>query len=359
MRSKKSQPLARYQHFKDPVGLLMRMVRSGNGDAAFTLTRAALEVLAAPVDLVSRPIERRFIRTADRPLLPIVQIVGPPRSGTTLAYQTLSHSLPYGYFDNLNSLFQHSTITAARVFGSGRRKAPRQTHSYYGNTSGFRGTNDGFYVWDRWLGQDRGRVVEPLSDAVKEEMRRFFRAWFEHSPRPLLTKHNRNMLCMETLLGALPSTIYVLVTRDPVYTAQSLLIAREKIQGDRRIGWGHGAHLSADSPAAVDPILDVARHVRSIFDKLKEQVKRVPAERLLWIRYEQFCRDPGRCAIALHEMVRRHWPAAADLDPPVPVGRSFDTESRVHIRAAEFERLHALLADLRDEHATSGNFQPA
>ena len=83
--SSKLQPLVKYQHFKDPTGLLLRMVRSRNWDAAFTLTRAALEVLAAPVDLASRPLERRLIGSVERPLLPIVQIVGPPRSGTTLA----------------------------------------------------------------------------------------------------------------------------------------------------------------------------------------------------------------------------------------------------------------------------------
>ena len=96
------QPFAKYQQFRDPVGLVSRMLRSRESGATFALTRAALEVLAAPIDLALQPFERRLISAARGNPLPIVQIVGPPRSGTTMAYQVLSHGLPYAYFDNLN-----------------------------------------------------------------------------------------------------------------------------------------------------------------------------------------------------------------------------------------------------------------
>lgn len=343
------QSFAKYQQFKDPVGLVSRMIRSRDSGATFALTRAALELLVTPIDLALQPFERRLVAAAQGSPLPIVQVVGPPRSGTTMAYQVLGHSLPYAYFDNLNSLFPRSAITAGRLFGVSKRRPGPQTRSYYGNTAGLRGANDAFHVWDRWLGEDRSRVVDPLPTSVQEDMQRFFRAWFAHFPRPLLTKHNQNLLCMETLAKALPSTIFVVVARDPVYTAQSLLIARERIQGDRRIPWGLGATASRAPDVISDPVLDVAIQVRTIFSSLREQVRTTSAERILCVRYADFCKAPGRWADEVHRLVGRQWPEAARLQRHAIEATELDNENRVRIPADEFQRLERLLADERDE----------
>jgi hypothetical protein len=343
------QPFAKYQQFRDPVGLVSRMLRSRDSGATFALTRAALELLATPIDLALRPFERRLIAAAQGNPLPIVQVVGPPRSGTTMVYQVLSQSLPYAYFDNLNSLFPRSAITAGRLFGVSKRRPNPQTRSYYGNTSGLRGTNDAFHVWDRWLGEDRSCVVDPLPASVQEDMQRFFRAWFAHFPRPLLTKHNQNLLCMETLAKALPSTIFVVIARDPVYTAQSLLIARERIQGDRRIPWGLGAPKGQSPDAVSDPVLDVANQVRTIFTSLRKQIRTAPSERVLCVRYSDFCKAPGHWADEVHRLVGQQWSAAARLQRPAAEATGLDNENRVRIPTGEFERLEQLLADKRDE----------
>lgn len=350
------QPFAKYQQFRDPVGLVSRMLRSRESGATFALTRAALEVLAAPIDLALQPFERRLISAARGNPLPIVQIVGPPRSGTTMAYQVLSHGLPYAYFDNLNSLFPRSAITAGRLFGVSKRRPDPQARSYYGNTSGLRGTNDGFHVWDRWLGEDRSRVVDPLPDPVQEDMLRFFRAWFAHFPRPLLTKHNQNLLCMETLARALPSTIFVVVVRDPVYTAQSLLIARERIQGDRRIPWGLGARNDQPPGTVSDPVLDVANQVRTIFASLREQIRTAPSDRVLCVRYADFCAAPQRWADEVHRLVEQQWQPSEPLQRPTLDAICLDNEDRVRISVGEFERMEALLADERDEFASGRLF---
>lgn len=354
--SSKLQALAKYDQFKDPVGLVSRMLRSSESGASFALTRAALELLAAPIDFALQPFERRAIADAAGGLLPIVQIVGPPRSGTTMAYQVLSHGLPYAYFDNLNSLFPRSAITAGRLFGVPKRRARLQTHSYYGNTSGMRGTNDGFHVWDRWLGEDRSAVVDPLPASVREDMLRFFRAWFAHFPFPLLTKHNQNLLCMGTLADALPSTIFVVVARDPVYTAQSLLIARERIQGDRRVPWGLGARHGQPREAVSDPLLDVADQVRGIFARLREQIRAAPPECTLCVRYPDFCKAPGRWVGEVHRLVGQRWAPSADLPRPDVGALRLDDEDRVRIEPAEFERLERRLAAEREDFASGRLF---
>ena len=52
---------------------------------------------------------------ARAPRHPIIIVVGPPRSGTTLVAQTLTHYLNLTYFNNVTSLFPRSPICGNRI----------------------------------------------------------------------------------------------------------------------------------------------------------------------------------------------------------------------------------------------------
>ena len=152
------------------------------------LVRELASLLLTPVDLV---LSRRERRVLEEPLgqtgrFPTVLIVGPPRSGTTLVYQTLAHYLPFTYFNNLSSLFPRSPITACRLFKSLTHSRKFDPDSYYGNTAGLAAPNDGFHVWNRWLGQDRYHAPSQLTSEQSESMRAFFAVWIDAFERPLL-----------------------------------------------------------------------------------------------------------------------------------------------------------------------------
>ena len=94
-----------YGSFQDPVGLVFRMLRSRNRAAYSGLMREGLKVATAPIDFAMSMIPRRNSTSAVTPDQPIVLIVGPPRSGTTLTYQILARYCDVTYPDNVNSLF--------------------------------------------------------------------------------------------------------------------------------------------------------------------------------------------------------------------------------------------------------------
>lgn len=121
-------------------------------------------------------------------------------------------------------------------------------------------------------------------------MRRFFGAWEAQFGRPLLNKNNSLNLCASLVAEALPRAHFLLVQRDPIFLAQSLLEARRFIHGSERIPYG------LDDPqrpaAAVDPLADVCRQVRFHLERGRAECQKIGVERCWEVSYEAFCADP-------------------------------------------------------------------
>jgi hypothetical protein len=208
-----------------------------------------------------------------------------------LLYQVLAHYLPVTYLTNLSALFPRAPITASRLFRP--RAAAVTTHSYYGNTVGLGGPNDGFHVWNRWLGADRYRTVETLTEAAADEMRRFFGAWTAAFDRPFLNKNNRNADCIALLGRTLPEARFVVVRRDPVYVAQSLLIARQQIQGDKSRRWGLRSRDQAADQGPLGYVDSVCLQIADIERRITEGCATLAPDRVVPVGYERFCERPG------------------------------------------------------------------
>lgn len=98
--------------------------------------------------------------------------------------------------------------------------------------------NDGFGVWNRWLGKDRYVARKSLTDDEVESMRQFFEAWRLEFSLPFLNKNNRNLDGLTLLAESLPGARFVVVRRNPMLVVQSILESRTIVQGDATRGWG-------------------------------------------------------------------------------------------------------------------------
>ena len=227
-----------YSNFRDPLSLILRMLRSGDRAAYHALFCEAMRFLTVPGDLLLQPFERRRVESAKASQLPIILIVGTPRSGTTLVYQVLSRYLDVSYFSNLSLLFPRSPISATHLFHQPWRSKRPEFHNYYGQTPGLSAPNDAFAIWNRWLGTDRYEPARSLDDETKRVLTAFFNAWLTTFEKPFLNKNNRNTDCLNLLAESLPTAYFINVQRDPVSNVQSLIAARERVQGDKKAAWG-------------------------------------------------------------------------------------------------------------------------
>lgn len=322
------------------------MLRTRDRAARYALCHAGLKIPFLALDRFLEIFEARRLRKSGDESRPIILVVGPPRSGTTLVYQVLSEHLPVSYFDNWGAMFPRSTITASLLLKRYSERPRASYHSYYGNTAGFRGVNDGFHVWNRWLGHDRYSVPDDIDPDAREDMKRFFAAWSEAFGRPLVNKNNRNTFCMALLASVLEQAVFVVVTREPLFAAQSLLIARQHIQGDAAVGWGLGANRPRSGPES-SPLEDVAGQVRFIYQRLHGQLDRVPQERVINVRYEDFCDEPVRLVARMAELLRERSTNGNSYDSPAPSTLSpLANANTMQLPKAQFDKLSTLLKDI-------------
>ncbi len=339
-------------NFQNPVGLLFRMLTSGKRAAYAALFHEALRLLAKPVDAMLKGQEARTLKDAAPSDLPVVLVVGAPRSGTTLVYQTLARYMDVSYVTNLTSMFPKSPVTASRMLNWLPKRDSADFHNFYGQTARLHGPNDGFSLWNNWLGDDRYVPRTDLNETEQQEMRSFFSAWSQAFGKPFLNKNNRNTGCLDLLSKVLPQASFVVVRRNPLLVAQSLINARQQVQGDKSVGWGLHSHSSNTAQDPLRYVDDVCDQILEIERQLDDQLKHIPADRLIEVTYEGFCENPaeslrwisGRIpGVDLKENLM-----AAELKP-------FKASAQVTLTAAEQQRL---LNRLQERRRTAQVAQP-
>jgi LPS sulfotransferase NodH len=228
--------------------------------------------------------------------LPLVYVVGAPRSGTTLVHQLLARHLPLGYVDNVTARFWRrpsvGVALSRQVLGEPGTRA-FALGSRHGVTDEPAGPHEFGYFGRRWLRLDdapthhlddaaQARVDADGLGAALAELRSAF-------GRPVVLK---NVICgfHARLLTAIhPPSLFVHVVRDTEEVARSILQARLDRYGEYGAWWSlkpstwpfHGL-----SPAAAV--------VRQALDCRAEIADELAAEevRALEVAYAELCADP-------------------------------------------------------------------
>jgi len=204
--------------------------------------------------------------------------------------------------------------------------------------------NDGFLVWNRWLGTNRYEAHAELSQEAVVDMRHFFRAWTQTFGLPFLNKNNRNTMCINLLAEALPEAHFVVVRRDPVYVAQSLIHARQSIQGDKRAKWGlksRDVHSAREPLGYIDDICD---QLIEIEVRLRTQLEQVAPSRIHAIQYETFCSQPEEFLESLCESIPGIYLNRKAMDTQIS---EFEASKRLSVSDEELKRIRNRFAEVR------------
>jgi hypothetical protein len=337
--------------FHDPLGLFIRLLRTGHPAAYFAMAAAALGILLTPVDILLQDAEQRLYRNASKPRLPLIFVCGAPRSGTTFVSQVLINNLPVAFLNNLTSVFPRSPITANRIFGRLLSKKPLDYHSYYGKSQHFSGPNDALYIWDRWLGDDRTVIQTSLSPANQEAMIRFFGACEQFFQKPLINKNNNLNTYANVVADIFENAYFICMARDPLYLAQSLLKARLDIHGDLRIPYGIDCPYHADPDNYIESVCEQVLFHEQV---IREQQRIVGEDRFWIIQYETFCQHPEVIVKRVSEEILGISVSVEDLKSKL---EPFVSSNTVKIDAELFEALKETLNRLMKHnslHITSG-----
>ena len=309
-------------------------MKTGRREAYFAMTAAVLGMALTPLDWVLSGVEKRRYAKASINRLPIVIVVGPPRSGTTLVAQVLIDHLPVSYINNLTSVFPRSPITANAILANLLPARKMDYKRYYGKSRQWTGVNDGLYLWDRWLGPCRAIVPDALTPNAAHDMPVFFGALEAFYGKPLVNKINRLNTCAHLVANVLDNVTFICLDRDPVYLAQSLLKARLEITGD--LSAPYGVNHRSGLPFSGDCVDDVCEQVLFHRESANHQLALLGKERFWVISYESFCRQPHllvkRVAKQVFKMPIQESQLRAKLKP-------FCVSNRRRIKPEWFEQL--------------------
>jgi hypothetical protein len=267
----------------------------------------SLEELLRELNSLLRPPERKVEERFNSPRWPVLLIVGPPRSGTTLTLQWLAQTGLFGYPTNLISRFYAAPYIGAKIqrlltdpefdfndeFGDLRQSIDFE--STLGKTQGLLSPNEFWYFWRRFIPNEEPRYLEPeeAQQVDQEGFAASLAALESALDKPITLKGLILQFNLDKILEALShKVIFVLVNRHPFFNIQSLLQARESHLGSVE-KWYSVKPKEHEWLQKRSPVEQVAGQVYFTNRSLKQQLASVPQRNKLELPYESFCQGPG------------------------------------------------------------------
>ena len=280
----------------------------------------SLEELLQELNSLLGDAERRVEETFESPKWPVIFIIGPPRSGTTLLLQWLAQTEIFGYPTNLISRFYGAPYIGAKIQRlltdpkfdfNDEFQDLRQSidfNSTLGKTQGLLSPNEFWYFWRRFIPNQ-----EPWHLSA-EEVEQIDKSGFASSlaaleaalEKPLAMKGIILQYNLDVLAPMLQDrVIFIHTRRHTFYNAQSLLKAREEYYGTRE-KWYSVRPKEYEQLKDATPIEQVVGQVYFTNQAIQEQIEQLPEACSLEWPYESFCENPSQHFKRLTQRLQNH-----------------------------------------------------
>ncbi|WP_345972575.1 sulfotransferase [Sulfurimonas diazotrophicus] len=215
--------------------------------------------------------------------IPVVCIVAPPRSGSTLTYQVLTTALKNTHLTNIWNLLYATPALGGVVSKLLCRRHISSFSSTHGFVPGLCGEAEGLKFWSYWSGQ----TLQEDAGALKPEKLRELKGVLDMlaSPdEPFITGYLGHAFSMEQMRAHFDRIVFVYVSRDLLSNAYSLL----KISGEE---WSSLRPKACSEKEYNSRYERVADQLVSIHESILSQS--LPGDTIR-ITYEDLCRSPQR-----------------------------------------------------------------
>lgn len=269
------------------------------------LLEKLLDELNADLQPSERALMQIFHTTKELPY-PLILVLGPLRSGTTLFMQWLANTGLVAYPTNLLSRFYQAPIVGAKIqllltdprfnfrdeLGEFAQQAEYRSEN--GKTKGVLAPNEFWYFWRRFLaepGRDVWTNGELKQSMDTRTMLAELAGMMQVFQKPFATKgmlFNYNIPFLDSVFD---KVLFVHVRRDPVANVASVLDARKRQLGSEE-EWYSFKIPEYEVLKALDPVTQVAGQVYYINRAVERGFDQVADDRKLVVDYEAFCNSP-------------------------------------------------------------------
>ncbi|MDY6987001.1 MAG: sulfotransferase [Thermodesulfobacteriota bacterium] len=321
-----------------------------------------LEALLRELAGLLEPAEAEAVPEDGQPMLPVVFVVGAPRSGTTLVLQWLAKLGTFAYPTNLLSRFFASPYIGARIQQlltdpryqhgnefSGLAGQGEEYASNLGKTTGILQPNEFWYFWRRFIPNNQPRVLTPKEeDSVdRDGFLRGLAAFEKAFGKPFALKGIILQYNLRCLAEFIPTAFFLYTKRTLLYNAQSLYQARIKYYGTPS-AWYSVQPPGTDELRRRSPYEQVAGQVEYTNRSIEAELAALPPRCSLTVEYEEFCNAPFR----VYEQIRERLGHFGFELPVVCHGpSSFQSTNSYQLQQQDMERLATACANIRSADA--------
>lgn len=258
------------------------------------------EALLGKMNDLLAPAELELEQTAVAPPEPLLFILGPPRSGTTLVSQLIQASQVFCTLTNLAAYFWKAPALGLMLSSLLEMRDGDTTtdfKSLRGVTRDLWEPHEFGYFWSRWfdLGQDTHCLDRAARAKVDTQgLVRSIVAMQSVQRRPLAFKNNTWFSFQADLLAEIfPRAVFVSCSRDPYYIAQSIWMQRIDLYADPARWWSVRPPDYAEI-VHLPPLEQVARQAVSIEITTNNTLAKIEPARIIRADYRDVVREPRK-----------------------------------------------------------------
>lgn len=237
---------------------------------------------------------------------PLILVMGPLRSGTTLFTQWLANTGLIAYPTNLLSRFYQAPILGSKIqllltdprfnfrdeLGEFAQQAEYRSEN--GKTKGVLAPNEFWYFWRRFLSEPQRDIWsdEELKQSMDiATMRAELIGMMNVFQQPFATKGMLFNYNIPFLNSILEKVVFVQIKRDPISNVASVLDARKRQLGSES-QWYSFQIPEYEALKDLDPITQVSGQIHHINNAVDNGISSVDESRKLVVQYEEFCENP-------------------------------------------------------------------
>lgn len=285
----------------------MSLKHSETGGRTASYSRnMGLEALLKDINSMLWVSEKQVLENYRQAQFPVVLIMGPMRSGTTLLTQWAANTGLFAYPTNLLSRFYQAPIIGAKIqllltdprynfrdeLGEFAQQAEYRSEN--GKTKGVLAPNEFWYFWRRFLtepGRDVWTDDELRQGMDTRTMLAELAGMMEVFRKPFVAKgmlFNYNIPFLDSVFD---KVVFVQIKRDPLTNVASVLEARKRQLGSDK-KWYSFKIPEYEELKDLDPVTQAAGQVHFIDKAVTQGLSKVDDARKLVVQYEDFCANP-------------------------------------------------------------------
>lgn len=257
------------------------------------------------------------------PQLPVIFIIGLPRSGTTPLSQLLIQRFKLGYVSNLIARFWEAPevgIALAKEISEDPGRFQSDLHSTFGFTKGYEGHHEFGYFWRRWFDFEETHYLDAESQSLVDTMKlkRQLSIMEKTWGRPLIFKNAAALpLQTEFMAKCIPNSLFIHIQRDPLSVAASLLRGRREYMGniDRWFSIKPKEYIFLKNKTVPEQIAGQVYYTK---EHMKKQIVLLPNHRKLEISYTDLCLDTTKELDRINTFIRKRYNSLEEREGVLP-----------------------------------------